>query len=109
MFNFFKSSSNLSQAQAYEQLQNDKTIKLIDVRTTEEYRDGHIANSVNIPLDKLQNRISGVVSNKETKVFVVCLSGSRAGNAVSYMKQVGYTNVFNIGGVGSWTYGLVKK
>jgi len=108
MFNFFK-SNNLSQSQAHQELSEDKTIKLIDVRTPSEFKDGHIAASVNIPLDVLQNKLEKSLPDKDAKIFVVCLSGSRASNAVSYMKKIGYTNVFNIGGVATWTYGLTKK
>lgn len=107
MFNFFQ-SNHLSQDKAYEQLQNDSSIKLIDVRTKEEFKEGHIKGSVNVPLDTLSNRFQSVLPKKDQTVFIVCLSGGRASEAVSYLKRVGYTNVFNIGGVGSWKYGLVK-
>jgi len=108
MFNFLK-SSNLSQKQAHEELTNDKSIKLIDVRTRDEFRDGHIAGAINLPLDTLTERLEKSLPDKDAKIFVVCLSGSRASNAVSYMKRVGYTNVFNIGGVSTWSFGLVRK
>jgi phage shock protein E len=108
MFNLFK-SNNLSQDQAYKELNEDKTIKLIDVRTTAEFKEGHIASSVNIPLDTLESKLVKSLPDKDAKIFVVCYSGSRASNAVSYMKKVGYTHVFNIGGVSTWTYGLTKK
>jgi len=108
MFNFFHKSSKLSQEQAYEQLQNDKSIKLIDVRTRDEYHQGYIAKAINIPLDTFKSQIQKKVTNKDDKVFVVCLSGSRASTAVSYMQKVGYTQVFNIGGIATWNYGLTK-
>jgi len=108
MFNFFRNSSKLSQAQAYEQLQNDKSIKLIDVRSRDEFREGHIANAINIPLDTLMNQIQNKITNKDDKIFVVCLSGSRANSAVSYMQKIGYTQVYSIGGVATWNYGLTK-
>jgi len=107
MFNFLK-SHNLSQDKAYEQLQNDKTIKLIDVRTKDEYKQGHIKNSVNIPLNTIPQRFASALPNKEDTIFVVCLSGARASDATNFLKQQGYTNVHNIGGVSSWKFGLVK-
>ncbi|MGB7594280.1 MAG: rhodanese-like domain-containing protein [Erysipelotrichaceae bacterium] len=108
MFNLFK-SSNLSQSQAFKELGEDITIKLIDVRTSAEFKEGHIAASVNIPLDTLESKLAKSLPDKDAKIFVVCLSGSRASSAVSYMKKIGYTHVFNIGGVSTWTYGLTKK
>jgi len=108
MFNLFK-SNRLNQDQAYKELGEDKTIKLIDVRTPAEFKEGHIAASVNIPLDVLENKLAKSLPDKDAKIFVVCLSGSRASDAVSYMKKIGYTHVFNIGGVSTWTYGLTRK
>lgn len=107
MFNFFQ-SNHLSQDKAYEQLQNDPNIKLIDVRTKEEFKEGHVKGSVNIPLDTLPNRFQSALPKKDQTIFVICLSGGRASDATAYLKRVGYTNVHNIGGVGSWKYGLVK-
>lgn len=108
MFNLFK-SNNLSQAQAFKELSEDKTIKLIDVRTPQEFKEGHITQSVNIPLDMLESKLLKSLPDQDAKIFVVCYSGSRASNAVSFMKKRGYTHVFNIGGVSTWTYGLTKK
>jgi phage shock protein E len=107
MFNFFQ-SNNLSQDKAYEQLQNDKSIKLVDVRTREEYKDGHVKGSVNIPLDTIPQKALSALPNKDQTIFIICLSGARASDATAYLKRVGYTNVHNIGGVASWKYGLVR-
>jgi rhodanese-related sulfurtransferase len=108
MFNFLK-SKKLSQDQAFEQLANDKSIRLVDVRTKEEYRnDGHVKGSVNVPLDTIPTRFASLYPNKDEKIFVICYSGARAGDAVSYLTKIGYTNVTNIGGVATWRHGLVK-
>ncbi len=108
MFNLFKSSS-LNQDQAYTELSQDKSIKLIDVRTRLEFADGHIPHSVNIPLDTLESRLAKSLPDKDAKNFVVCYSGSRTKQAEAYMVKVGYTHVFNIGGVSSWKHELVRK
>lgn len=108
MFNFMN-SSQLSQDQAYNQLKNDPSIRLIDVRTVEEYNDdGHIEASINIPLHTLPNQVAKVLPDKDAKIFVICYSGARASDAVNYLKRLGYTNVFNIGGVATWRYGFAK-
>lgn len=107
MFNFFK-SNNLSQDKAYEQLQQDKSIKLIDVRTVGEFKEGHVKGAVNIPLNTLPQKYEKALPNKEQTIFVICLSGARAADATDFLKKVGYTNVHNIGGVGSWKFGLVR-
>ncbi|MGN1372671.1 MAG: rhodanese-like domain-containing protein [Candidatus Coproplasma sp.] len=80
---------------------------LLDVRTEEEYRGGHIPQSLNLPLDKI-GLIEDTVGDKNTPVYVYCLSGARSGRAVSYLKQAGYTSVKNIGGISSYKGKVVK-
>ena len=74
---------------------------LVDVRTTGEYASGHIPGSHNVPLDNL-GRIDDDDPDENTPVFVYCLSGGRSGRAVSMIKQMGYTNVTNIGGISAY-------
>ncbi len=71
---------------------------LLDVRTSEEYREGHIPGSINLPLQD----IGTIELNKEVPLFVYCYSGSRSERAVRYLKQNGYTGVRNIGGISGY-------
>ena len=79
---------------------------LVDVRTAEEYADGHIAGSVNLPLGNL-DAISHLV-REETPLFVYCYSGARSGSAVAAFRRMGYTSVRNIGGIASWRGPVTK-
>lgn len=74
---------------------------LLDVRTEEEYRDGHIDGSINLPLNRISS-IENIVKDKSTLLYVHCYSGSRSGQAASYLKRMGYTNAKNIGGISSY-------
>ena len=74
---------------------------LLDVRTPEEYREGHIPGSQNIPLQSL-DKTEQVIDNKDTPVFVYCYSGSRSRQAVGFLEKMGYTNVKNIGGFAAY-------
>lgn len=108
MFNF-ASNTQLSQDQAYQQLKNDASITLIDVRTEEEYtEDGHITGSINVPLHTLPVQVAKVLPDKQAQIFVICYSGARASDAVNYLKRLGYTKAVNIGGVATWRYGLTR-
>ncbi len=80
---------------------------LLDVRTAEEYRQGHIPDSINISLQTI-DKVLLEISNKETPLFVYCYSGSRSGQAVNLLKGMGYTNVTNIGGISSYS-GKVER
>lgn len=75
---------------------------LLDVRTPQEYRDGHIPGSKNIPLQQL-DKISTATENKNAPLFVYCHSGSRSRQAAGLLQRMGYANVNNIGGIAAYT------
>ena len=74
---------------------------LLDVRTPQEYSEGHIPESKNVPLQSL-DKIRTVVENKDTELFVYCYSGARSRQATAALGQMGYTKVNNIGGISSY-------
>ncbi len=80
---------------------------LLDVRTAQEYRQGRIPGSVNLPLQSL-DKAAGVIDNKDTPVFVHCLSGGRSRQAAAMLAQMGCANVRNIGGISAYT-GKVER
>mgnify|MGYP002801709269 CR=1 FL=1 len=80
---------------------------LLDVRTPDEYRQGHIPGSKNVPLQSI-DKVAGMIDNKATPIFVHCLSGARSRQAAAILKQMGYTNVKNIGGISAYA-GKVER
>lgn len=94
-FNFFRREDiNLG----VEEYKTTDGAVLIDVRTTEEYKEGHIDGSINIPLDQIMT-VNNIIKDRETPIFVYCLSGSRSGQVVSYLQQMRYKKAKNIGGI----------
>ena len=71
---------------------------LVDVRTPEEYWDGHVPGSVNVPLQQIED-IELEVAEKNTPLFVYCRSGARSRQATALLKEIGYEYVHNIGGI----------
>jgi rhodanese-related sulfurtransferase len=108
MFNFLKGSNRLNQAEAYQMLKADASILVVDVRTPEEFREGKIAKSINVPLDQLETLILKKVPDKSKKLFVICYSGSRSAAAMRILKHLGYTDIHDIGGIASWSYGITR-
>ena len=80
---------------------------LLDVRTPDEYRQGHIPGSKNVPLQSI-SKVAGMIDNKSTPIFVYFLSGARSHQAAAILKQMGYTNVKNIGGISAYA-GKVER
>ncbi len=107
MFGFGK-SNKLSQEEAKRQLDSEENIVLIDVRDKAEFAQGHIEGAINIPMAIVSDEIENEVPNKDQKIFVNCLSGGRSKASCSLIEAKGYTNVHDIGGVMSWSYGLTK-
>ncbi len=89
--NFFK-----RQNVDYSELVDNGAI-IIDVRTPQEYDNGHIRQSRNIPLAEMPHRLKSF-SDKDKTYIVVCASGMRSASAKSIMKRNGYQNVYNGGG-----------
>jgi len=111
MFNLFGKagkSKSLSKAEAKKKLDEDKEIILLDVRTTKEYIKKHIPNSLLLPLDKIKKDAEKKLINKEATIFVYCRSGGRSATAASILANLGYSNVYNIGGIISWPYETEK-
>ena len=71
---------------------------LLDVRTKEEFENGHIPGAVNIPLDQI-TKAKERIQNPKTPVFVYCLRGARSRKATASLKQMGYENAISIGGI----------
>ena len=74
---------------------------LVDVRTPQEYREGHIPGSKNVPLQQL-DKISSVTENKDALLFVYCHSGARSRQATAMLQHMGYANVNDIGGIAAY-------
>ena len=87
--------------QGVNEYKNTAGAVLLDVRTPEEYSEGHIPESKNVPLQTL-DKIRTVVENKDTELFVYCYSGARSRQAAAALGQMGYTKVNNIGGISSY-------
>jgi rhodanese-related sulfurtransferase len=77
---------------------------VIDVRSESEFRERHLPNAINIPLNRLGDEIGRYATNKEQPLLLHCLSGGRSGIGASTLKKMGYLNVSNLG-----SYGRAEK
>lgn len=75
---------------------------LLDVRSAQEYRDGHIPGSKNLPLRSIEDAAS-VVERLDSPVYLYCLSGIRSQQAADKLQEMGYENVKSIGGIASYS------
>lgn len=77
---------------------------LIDVRTDNEYRLGHLENAINIPYNDIRDKIREYVTDENERIIVYCRSGRRSGIAEKTLREMGYPNVINAG-----SYEVLKK
>lgn len=89
--------------EAFEQKMNEPEVQVVDVRTTNEYVDGHISNATNI--DVLQSDFKEKVSSLDKKkpVMVYCKMGGRSAKAATILKEMGFKDVTDLeGGFTAW-------
>lgn len=87
----------------YENLEN---VYIIDVREEDEFESGHLINSYNIPLSRLDD-IENENISKDSKIIIYCRSGNRSKTAQERLNSLGYTNVYDMGGIVNWPYDVV--
>lgn len=89
-----------------------KNVVLVDVRTPEEYTEGHVPGAINIEAEKCgrSNRpyVESILTDKTAHVFMYCFSGARSGMAAAFLRQMGYDRAENIGGFEGYS-GPVEK
>ena len=71
----------------------------IDVRTADEYAQGHVPGAIHIPYEQISGRIGEVTQDKDALIYLYCRSGRRSGIALDTLSDAGFTNAFNIGGL----------
>jgi phage shock protein E len=70
---------------------------IIDVRSAEEFRSGHLPGAINIPVNELEPQIPARVPNQQTVLLLHCQSGVRSGMGKRVLTKLGYSKVFNLG------------
>jgi rhodanese-related sulfurtransferase len=95
---------NLTQEQWWAQAQTDEQAVFLDVRTEDEFDEGHIPNAINIDIYKGQGFIYQVDElDKSKNYYVYCKAGGRSSQACGIMQQLGFVNTYNLlGGMSEW-------
>ena len=81
---------------------------ILDVRTIEEYNDGHIPSAICIPNETIDENVVNKLSNKEQLILIYCRSGNRSKQATIKLKDLGYLNLIEFGGIIDWP-GEIEK
>ncbi|MDO4815270.1 MAG: rhodanese-like domain-containing protein [Bacillota bacterium] len=80
---------------------------MLDVREEEEYITGHAVDAVLLPVDDIDYTLASIViPEKTTPLLIYCRTGRRSAEAAEKLKELGYTELYDVGGLIGWPYGL---
>lgn len=97
---------NIREITGDELLKLDDSYKIIDVRSEEEYKNGHIKNAINIPLDKIEGHDFDL--DKNDKLIIHCRTNVRSRRAIEILSDLGYKNLTLAPGVALYDYDLIR-
>ncbi|MBQ6929460.1 MAG: rhodanese-like domain-containing protein [Oscillospiraceae bacterium] len=97
---------SISQSEAKSMMDNGGVV-VLDVREQSEFAAGHIKGAVLLPVGTIsETTAAAVIPSKDSTVLVYCRSGNRSRTASAALAKLGYTNIYEMGGINSWKYGV---
>ena len=101
-----RSYKQITQEKAKEMMDTQDVI-VLDVREQDEYDSGHIPGAVLLPVGTIDEDTAGkVIPEKDSTVLVYCRSGNRSKTASDTLVKLGYTKVYEFGGINTWPYDI---
>lgn len=82
-------------------------VMIVDVRTAEEYEAGHIPGALLLPLGDIGDTPPALLPDMDAEILLYCRSGNRSGQAAKKLAAMGYTRIYDFGGILSWPYETV--
>ena len=98
----------ITSSEAYTLMQKNPNAIILDVRTRQEFSTGRIPGAVLLPDYQIHEYAESVIPDKDSLVLVYCRSGARSRTAASILVSMGFTNVYDFGGIITWPYGIEK-
>ena len=103
--NMSENSYTMITQDAAKEMMDTQDVIILDVRELDEYQSGHIVDAVLLPVGTItEETASAVIPQKDSVVLVYCRSGNRSKTASAALVDLGYTNVYEFGGINSWPY-----
>ena len=95
---------NITAEEAKQIMDSEESYIILDVRTQEEYDEGHIPGAVVISHEEITEKAEDVLTDKDQLILVYCRSGRRSKLAAEALVELGYTNIKEFGGIIDWPY-----
>lgn len=103
-----RSFNRISQEDAKEMMEMEDGHVIVDVRRQDEYRKGHIPGAVLIPNESISVAPPEQLPDKDQVILIYCRTGARSKQAAQKLADMGYTNLYEFGGINKWTGSVVK-
>lgn len=94
----------ITAAEAKARIESGDPVLIVDVRTPEEFEAGHIPGAINVPNEDILDEMPGELPDKGAEILVYCRSGRRSNDAAHKLLAMGYTLVYDFGGIIDWPY-----
>ena len=99
---------NITAEEAKQIMDTEEGYIILDVRTQEEYDQGHIPGAIVISHEEIAEKAEDVLTDKDQLILVYCRSGRRSKIAAEALVELGYTNIKEFGGIIDWPYEVEK-
>ena len=103
-----RSYSQISQEEAKQMMEKDDGHVVLDVRRQDEYDAGHIPGAILIPNESIGTEQPDELPDLDQVILIYCRSGNRSKQAAQKLFDMGYTNIYEFGGINDWTGEIVK-
>ena len=98
--------THISQEKAMQIMREETGYLIVDVRRPNEFAEGHIAGAINVPNETIESETPELLPDKEQVLLVYCRTGRRSREAAGKLAGMGYTAVYDIGGIRTWKGGI---
>ena len=98
----------ISSEEAKARIDSGDEVIIVDVRTVEEFKSGYIPNAILIPNESIGKTRPELLPDLDAEILIYCRSGNRSALAANKLIAMGYTKVYDFGGINDWTYDIVK-
>jgi len=95
---------NITAEEAKQIMDSEEGYVILDVRTQEEYEEGHIPGAIVISHEQIEEKAEDALTDKDQLILVYCRSGRRSKLAAEALAELGYTNIKEFGGITDWPY-----
>ena len=99
-----QSNRRITASEARAMMRRNPNAIILDVRTEQEFATGRIPGAILLPDYAIEYRAAQVLPNYDALILVYCRSGNRSRTAVNLLSSMGYTNVYDFGGINTWPY-----